>query len=788
MLAAEVEEVHARRQRLYARRPALAPAKVEGEASEERERVIEDAIGLSLSGGGIRSATFSLGVVEALAAKGMLEQVDYLSTVSGGGYTGTFLSSYLDSEAEDVGPGADELPFRRSDEVEVESGALRHLRNHSKFLFEGGALDLAGVFVQYIQGALVNLVALMPALLGMVLVGFSLTWAGLGGQTLDSYCEDSTSGLCERWKEAPASAEGSEVDREGEPSETSDASVAGAGSSGDAEAGGEDAEAAGDEVEAASMVPPMPAWTMPVLGIYGVFILLFPIFQRLSNRPDSSLRKHGSKLLAWLTIVTAGIVAAPPLFVWAHVRFHALSAGSGAGGNVLGALMSQDPELLAAVAAGAQVVLGPVLQVLAQAIGRFVGKLLQGVTLSLSGGVILLAYFKIYDVLFSGEWMWEGREVSDWTIAGIVLAVAIGLALLASVGVDVNHTSLHRIYRDRLGRAYLVDRPEDGKGEVRAIAQKPLSELNSQHKAPYHLLNAALNLPGSKNLELRGRDTDFFSFSKRYCGSPILGYQKTPELERLNPEIDLGAAMAISGAAVSSQMGTMTVPGAPLLITLFNVRMGYWLRARPGSLGRIQAPGMLCLLDELRGSVDERSLFQNISDGGHLENLGVYELLRRQCRFVIAVDGEADPELRCGALLKLIRFAHIDLGVTIEIDSGPIGLGENGDSREHVALGTIDYGPGLAKGLLLYIKSSVTGNERDDLLEYRRQNPSFPHQSTGDQSFDEAQFEAYRSLGRHIGDELFDREVMAGQSIGPNTSVAEWMTALSRSLIEEELA
>jgi predicted acylesterase/phospholipase RssA len=52
-----------------------------------------DAIGLALSGGGIRSATLCLGVVQVLVACGLMKDADYLSTISGGGYTGSFITS-----------------------------------------------------------------------------------------------------------------------------------------------------------------------------------------------------------------------------------------------------------------------------------------------------------------------------------------------------------------------------------------------------------------------------------------------------------------------------------------------------------------------------------------------------------------------------------------------------------------------------------------------------------------------------------------------------------------------
>lgn len=144
--------------------------------------------------------------------------------------------------------------------------------------------------------------------------------------------------------------------------------------------------------------------------------------------------------------------------------------------------------------------------------------------------------------------------------------------------------------------------------------------------------------------------------------------------------------------------------------------------------------------------MSEKTRYLNLSDGGHIENLGTYELLRRRCKFVVAIDGEADPKRSFGGLLTLTQFAKIDLGVNIEPDLTDLRLERDPNSRAHFALSRIDY-PNGKHGLLLYIKSSLTGNEPEFLKKYHADNPDFPHQSTIQQLFSETQFEAYRALG-----------------------------------------
>ena len=148
-----------------------------------------------------------------------------------------------------------------------------------------------------------------------------------------------------------------------------------------------------------------------------------------------------------------------------------------------------------------------------------------------------------------------------------------------------------------------------------------------------------------------------------------------------------------------------------------------------------------------------------MSDGGHFDNTGIYSLLQRRCRYIVAVDSECDPESRFSGLSNLIRLARIDLGIHIEINLRDVRKsGPNGFSREHAAVGTIYY-PAIKGetqvGKLLYLKSSLTGNENEYIYEYRSRNEAFPHESTSDQFFTEPQFEAYRELGFHIGRGIF---------------------------------
>lgn len=287
---------------------------------------------------------------------------------------------------------------------------------------------------------------------------------------------------------------------------------------------------------------------------------------------------------------------------------------------------------------------------------------------------------------------------------------------------------------------------------------------------------------------MQGRLTDFFLFSPAYCGSPLIGYSETQQWEHADPDLDLGTAMAISGAAASPLMGLGTARYLSFWMALLNLRLGYWVRKpdpRVGVCG--DAPGLGFLLREMIGRIDERKRYLNVTDGGHVENLGVYELLRRRCKFIIAIDGEQDPSMTFHALTNLQRMATIDLGVTIDIDLSDLRLREKGLSRSHFQFCRIRYplepGEQQAIGYLLYLKLSLTGNEGEFLGRYRLDEPAFPHHSTANQFFTEVQFEAYRALGEHVGDKLFLRAIVGSLSDAGTVPLEEWFAAIGNSML-----
>jgi hypothetical protein len=371
------------------------------------------------------------------------------------------------------------------------------------------------------------------------------------------------------------------------------------------------------------------------------------------------------------------------------------------------------------------------------------------------------------------QWSLLNDSTLNWPWI-IVLAVLCGYFFIY----DVNSTTLHRFYRDRLSKAFMIRHGSSGhpnEAKVESNDRLKLSALNVSGTAPYHLVNVALNMEASKSEGLRGRGADFFLFSKRFVGSPRVGYVSTQAMEKHDHQLDLATAMAISGGAAAPSMGSTTLAPLVFILTLLNVRLNYWLPnprmvANRASAWKLWcAPGSWYLFREALGWLNDRTWYLNLSDGGHIENLGVYELLRRRCRTIVAIDGEADPEMRFNGLMTLERYARIDLGVSIKFDSlyGLDGLRKNGAdgfSARNWAAATINYGDGET-GRLYYLKLSMTGEEPEYVKDYRERNSNFPHQSTAEQFFTEAQFEAYRALGEVIGGK-FCAAVIAGANGG----------------------
>jgi hypothetical protein len=289
-----------------------------------------------------------------------------------------------------------------------------------------------------------------------------------------------------------------------------------------------------------------------------------------------------------------------------------------------------------------------------------------------------------------------------------------------------------------------------------------LHELSSEK--PIHVINSALNLVHGEELAWQERKAESFTMSRLHCGSIEVGYRPSTEYGK---GITLGTAMAISGAAANPNMGYHSSPVLSLLMTLFNVRLGWWL-GNPGVPGvktwRRSGPrySVQPLFSEALGNTTDRYKYVNLSDGGHFENLGLYEMVLRRCHYVVVSDAGEDPECSFADLGEAVRKIRIDFGIPIEFDQMGIysrtEIDAHKDPGHNCALGRIRYsvvdGSGAPDGIIVYIKPACYGNEPRDIYEYFKRSKTFPNESTADQFFSESQFESYRMLGSYTMEKL----------------------------------
>src|SRR4051794_13577340 len=265
----------------------------------------------------------------------------------------------------------------------------------------------------------------------------------------------------------------------------------------------------------------------------------------------------------------------------------------------------------------------------------------------------------------------------------------------------MNRTSLHRFYRNRLMRAYLVPQSPS-----RADVQ--LSELKTTARgAPYHLINTTLELTRPRFLDevdeecqkddVDRRDRQVFLFSRLYCGATATGWVPTKEYESyLKENISLGDAMALSGAAADAML-TNSLP-VMLLMTTLNLTLGQWMpnpkKGRPWSNARA---GVL-LWDWLHNRAEDDN-YCFVCDGGFSDNLGVFGLLKRRCKVIISIDSTCDPKDQFADLGVAIRAARIQDGVQIvepsrlgqTLGTSPLERDTDGSCRRHFLLGRIIY-------------------------------------------------------------------------------------------------
>ena len=827
---------------------------------------------VAISGGGIRSATFALGVLQGLERKGLLQQADYLSTVSGGGYIGSWLQGllYRDKGFAPLNPARVPEP--------PASDPITFLRKYSSYLAPraGLSLDALTIPVIWLRNTVLNQAIIVFTLVAAVVLalvpGVVLYAQAVGGEIALSWAE----------LIAAAIATAISVWTVGTNLRRIVQREFGNG----APAPGFHADAASEAVGTRAILPLTAAALLLVaavvsdrafsdslLGKLISGLILAALHAGLQWRGGfvkcyTARRHRAAELEAWLHVLWMSVASAgflwgllfaidkwvetwqpetiggsqsaiawgPPLFLLAVMAGVSLQIG----------LMGQDfPDasrewlaragaflvtvaaiwtLVFAVAVFAPLWVaslrlpmlssGAAAWILSTAGGVFAGKSgntgksENGASLTSSaldlvarvGPVVAIAGFLVavaclvhtllylplmhpedgmragFVATYWSRLKFEDPHVRLWALVLFLAAAAI--TVLLSLRVNINEFSLHHFYKNRLVRCYLgasatsvrVADPFTGFDPKDDI---PLARLRwckeRPTTAPLPIVNAALNVTSGSELATQQRKAISWTFTPLYSGfvpaqsdadRAVSGAENKAYVDSakiLGGGVHLGTAMAISGAAASPNMGYHSSPQTAFLLTLFNVRLGWWT-GNPRDARSFDRPGPLFalrwLLRELLGTVDVRSAYLSLSDGGHFENLGLYELVRRRCRYIIAIDAEQDGDYHFEGLGGAVRKCRADFGIEIDISPEAIRP-KDGLSGVHCVVGRIYYREG-DPGYLIYLKSSITGDEPADVREYQREAPDFPQQSTADQFFNESQFESYRRLGLHVAQTAFE--------------------------------
>jgi hypothetical protein len=777
---------------------------------------------LCLSGGGIRSAAFALGVLQTLARYGVLGKFDYFSTVSGGGYIGSFLTAWRHRAGNDdsVIEGLDR--GRASDGTEAPQ--IAGLRADSNYLTPKlGVLsaDTWTVVALVVRNLILNWVVFLPFFMGVLLI----PW--LCKHALDMLARSSgvpwlvvgLAAICVGLAYASYGRRRSEgvwlTDQRFVLLVLCPIVVAAMGFS---------AGAAAFHLSAPGQVwlplDRIPAAAAAGAGCYALAWLAASVFHPAEQglrqgHPQSNW--GAADFVAWVVAgLVAGVVLRQGIWFAAAQTDRSWLAALGiswtmlstfAGELVYVGLRSHSPrgdmdrEWLARAAgwlgawAGTWLVIattalvGPAALRLGwgYAIGA-VGGVSGLVALVLGGGAWTAAtnaaevarrlsltqiasvagvlFALALAVLISKLDMAAGALVADraplWlpkpVLEAIGAVVLIGFSALASRPINVNWFSLHAVYRNRLVRAFLgsarradppIRTPDPftnfDPADNPRLAKMPKGRL-------LHVVNVTLNVVSTDNLAWQERKAESFTLTPLHAGNPLVGYRPTHTFGSKDGGITLGTAMAISGAALSPNMGYSSSPLLGFLLMLFNVRLGWWLGNPSGPDFRSEGPrfGLLTMLQELANMTTATGRWIYLSDGGHFDNLGLYEMVRRRCRFIVVSEAGGDPTAALADLGNAVRKAYIDFGVCIRFDSLDVTASARPPREGAFAwIGRVWYPGSPEPGWVLYLRPTYQGTEPPDIRAYAEANPTFPDESTSEQWFGESQFEAYRALGAH---------------------------------------
>jgi hypothetical protein len=659
-------------------------------------------IGIALSGGGIRSAAFNLGALQALQGGNVLDRAEYLAAVSGGNYVASALtiSGAYSQPADDNG-----VPLWGRGSAEE-----RYLREHTDYLAPGG-IGRIWLGLSVIYGFVLNY---LPFLLSGYVLGRLLGW--------------------------PLHALGLTLT---------------------------------DLLPGGAMPRPVRVLVLVAAGaaLAALLVVALRRFTDGNRRPSDRAGTRAEAAAASLVLVVGLVVLvlALPVLAWLYrtvsgvLLTGVLGQGDWAASTAVWRLVVATTWLVGLLCVAVAAI------ALSQ---RFRARRLMLVLSSIAGGGLLLV-----PMLSSLDYAtWYGLR-SAGALTGPALALLV--LLFMSIRVHNRRYSMHLFYRERLNSAFALRRTRRG-GQVVAEPIAPaeplyFSEIGPKleeqgRRLPKLIVCCAVNLTAHEVPV--GRFAASFTFEHDRSGGGPFPYRATSEYEEragiAGTQLTLPSIMAVSGAALSPLMGRFTYPPLRFLMALTNVRLGVWIknplhrssgrRCGTGRLARTAGsirkgwhePGALYVLREALGGTRSTHRFIYLTDGGHWENLGLVELLRRRCTHVLCFDASVDQGGAGLDLGRAMALARSELGADIDLDPAPVLPDANGLGRDTAAAGRIRY-PDQQDAKLVYARAVLTEQSSWDLHAFRARDARFPNHSTTKQFFSDEQFEAYRTLGYEAG-------------------------------------
>jgi hypothetical protein len=720
----------------------------------------QDAIGVCVSGGGIRSASVALGALQALREKGVLGQADYLVSVSGGGYTAGGLQLAMTKATDGLPSGpAPVSQATTGDAFDPGSPEEDHLRRHSSYIADGLGqwLVALGVLLRNVVSSLV-IIGLTVTTLGLAIGEFYRAVPVAGGNLALLRPRFAVTGPHTKAPAYPA-------------------------------------------------IPPGVGYAIAAVGVLTVLAYLAQQWTVRASLVHRVSRVAVALLAVTMLLTVLGVVL--PALLWASswltwpLGFGPLRAASVSSLSLLvtylGAVAATFWRKRTTIAKSAGTVTGfaskgPVNQVLPNS-------MIQAILLW-----ICLAFLILVALTFCGWAATSGLVHSAWAL------IPVGVLALLVLILDQTSLSLHPFYRRQLARAFAVRRVErDGVDVAEPYPDDEKTPLSTYAEPrdgfPAVTFAATANITGQDRTP-PGRPAVPFTFGSDYIGGPATGWVRTDFLERLagkcvRDDLTVQAAIAISGAAFASAMGSQT-RFYEVFLAIANARLGAWLpnpafvALKCSALDDWTIPG---LPGRRRLSYFAREIFAIhpstarmllCTDGGHYENLGLVELLRRRCTFIYCIDASGASQPLGDALAGAVTLAREELGVEITLTNEAFELVPGGWqqlepsasftdlnsrlSKGQVTTGNITYPevarrPGKddpaacryeqARGKIAFAQAVLSPDVPYQLLDFPQADPGFPHDSTGDQFFNAAQFDSYQTLGHVIGT-IAARQLAAG--------------------------